>query len=229
MIKREQTNNKGFSLVELIVIIAIMAILAVSISLAIMGYMEKARMSKDVYNAGLIKNALASYDYPSDFQGRDVEYVDPVTKVKEHYERGWVYVDKDEIRCSDPSTCMAMINFGLVHVSPESEAKIAECEQLPQNKWWFPSKGDGDFFRRSDINEYVFKNNLRVNARRSWNTYQLDVYMDDTEWLSMGASASNTERTSGHSKDAETAQYFYEQLGFANAKITPIGAQHKGD
>ncbi len=226
MVKCEKKgNNKGFSLVELIIIIAIMIILTVAISLSIMKYMEQARMSKDVYNASMIKNALACYDYPSDFQGRFVEYKDPETGEKEVFERGWVYVDRDEIRCSDQSTALAMIKFGLVHVSPEAEAKLEENENSSNR--WFPQPGDGDFYRVSGIGEYVFRNNLKVQARRSWNTYQLDVYMDDDETLSMGASASNTERTHGHEKDAATAKYFYEQLGFSNAKITPIGEQYR--
>jgi hypothetical protein len=118
-----------------------------------------------------------------------------------------------------------MIKFGLVHVSPEAEAKLEENENSSNR--WFPQPGGGDFYRVSGIGEYVFRNNLKVQARRSWNTYQLDVYMDEEETLSMGASASNTERTNGHEKDAATAKYFYEQLGFSNAKITPIGEQYR--
>ena len=219
-------NNKGFSLVELIVVIAIMSILAMVISIAVIHYMEKARQAKDVYHASLIKDALNVYPFASDFQGRDVWYEDPVTHEKEHFRRGWVYVDKDEVRCSDASCALAMIYAGLVHVSPEMEATLAENEE--SNPAWFPTGPDGDYIRKSDINEYVFKNDITVHARRTWNTYQLDVYVDDQGELHLGASASNAQRVGGHEKDEKTARLMAQKLGFYDAKITPIGEQYTG-
>jgi prepilin-type N-terminal cleavage/methylation domain-containing protein len=55
--KNKRVNNKGFSLVELIVVIAIMAILAVTLAPKLMHYVDKARLASDqevdnaVYNA----------------------------------------------------------------------------------------------------------------------------------------------------------------------------------
>ena len=220
-----KNSNKGFTLVELIVVIAIMSILAAVISLAVIRYIENARQVMDVHNAALIKDALNAYAWPSDFQGTDVAYEDPETGETEHFKRGWVYVDKDEIRCSDASTALAMIYAGLVEVSPATERQIAANEENPNR--WFPSGPDADYYRRSAINEYVFKNELTVKARRTWNTYQLDVYigMVDGE-LNMGASASNAQRVGGHAKDEKTAKLFAKKLGFNNAKITPIGEQN---
>lgn len=43
-------NNKGFSLVELIIVIAIMAILAGAIAPALLKYMEKAKEAADIKN-----------------------------------------------------------------------------------------------------------------------------------------------------------------------------------
>ncbi len=220
-------SNKGFTLVELIIIIAIMAILAAVISLSVVRHIESARQAMDIHNASLIKNALNAYPFPSDFQGRPVSYTDPDTHQTETFKRGWVYVDKDEIRCSDQSTALAMILAGLVSVSDETERKIAENEENPNR--WFPSGPDGDYIRRSNINEYVFKNSLTVKARRTWNTYQLDVYLDDNGQLYMGASASNAIRTNGHAKDNKTASLFAKKLGFDHAKITPIGEQYNGN
>lgn len=217
-------DNKGFSLVELIIIIAIMAILASAITLSVIRYIENARQATDVYNGSLIKDALTIYPFPSDFQGRDVVYEDPETHERESFKRGWVYVDKDEIRCSDQSTALALINAGLVHVSPETADRIAENEESSQR--WFPNPPDGDYIRKTAINEYVFKNSLTVKARRTWNTYQLDVYIDDSGELHLGASASNTQRSGGHSKDKETAELFANKLGLYDSKITPIGEQN---
>ena len=220
----KKQSNKGFTLVELIIAIAIMSILASLIGLCVIRYMESARQALDVHNASMIKNALNVYPYPSDFQGRDVYYTDPDTGETEHYKRGWVYVDKDEIRCSDQSAALAMIYAGLVHVSPSFEENLIANEE--ESTRWFPSGPDGDYIRRTAIDEYVFKNELTVHARRTWNTYQLDTYVDDEGELHLGASASNAYRTGGHAKDAETAKLFAEKVGCYDAKITPIGEQN---
>ena len=226
MKKYQNSDNKGFTLVELIIVIAIMAILASTIAVAVIRYIESARQAMDVYNGNLIKDAINIYPFPSNFQGRPVTFRDPVTGQTETYTRGWVYVDKDEIRCSDQSTALAMINAGLVSVSEEFEQNLRENEEDP-NKW-FPSGPDGDYYRRSGINEYVFKNSLRVRARRTWNTYQIDVYIDSIGQIHLGASASNTQRTD-HTKDEDAAKLFAEKLGFYNAYITPVGQQYTGN
>ena len=222
--RKRSLANKGFTLVELLIIMCIMSILAGCIGLAVLRYMEKARQAKDLYHASLIKDALTMYPFPSDFQGETMSFTDPDTNQTETYRRGWVYVDKDEIRCSNQSTALALIYAGLVNVSPETQSKLEENEESKQR--WFPSGPDGDYIRKTKIGEYVFKTGMTVQARRTWNTYQLDVYVDDNGELSLGASASNALRSGGHFKDNETAALFAKKLGFSHAKITPIGEQN---
>ena len=50
-------NNKGFSLVELIIVIAIMAILAGALAQALIKYINKSRRSADISNADTIRTA----------------------------------------------------------------------------------------------------------------------------------------------------------------------------
>ena len=200
---KKMQKNKGFTLIELIVVFAIMAVLTSFVTLLIIRYIERARQEMDVHNATLIRDAINIYPFPSDYQGIDVEYTDPETHESEHYERGWVYVDKDEIRCSDASTCLAMIEAGLVYISPQAEAQIRAHET---GRMWFPPGPDGDYIRRTNINEYAFKNSMTVKARRTWNTYQLDAYLGADGSVKLGASASNAQRTNGHAKDVETAK-----------------------
>lgn len=54
----KKMNNKGFSLVELIIVIAIMAILAGAIAPALIRYIDKSRKSNDISAAKTIKTAV---------------------------------------------------------------------------------------------------------------------------------------------------------------------------
>lgn len=51
-------NNKGFSLVELIIVIAIMAILAGALAPALIKYINKSRKSTDIQNADTLRTAV---------------------------------------------------------------------------------------------------------------------------------------------------------------------------
>ena len=54
-------SDKGFSLVELIVVIAIMAVLVGILAPQFMRYIEKSRESADVQNFDLLKEAVSTY------------------------------------------------------------------------------------------------------------------------------------------------------------------------
>lgn len=59
--KKENMNNKGFSLVELIIVIAIMAILIVVLAPQYLKYVERSRNSTDLQNVTTIKTAIETY------------------------------------------------------------------------------------------------------------------------------------------------------------------------
>ena len=58
---KEKMNNKGFSLVELIIVIAIMAILVGVLAPQFIKYVERSRMSTDMQNVESYKTALEAY------------------------------------------------------------------------------------------------------------------------------------------------------------------------
>lgn len=56
--KGNKLNNKGFSLVEIIIVIAIMAILAGALAPQLIKYIEKSRVSSDINNCNALKTAV---------------------------------------------------------------------------------------------------------------------------------------------------------------------------
>lgn len=59
--RKERMNDKGFSLVELIIVIAIMAILIVVLAPQYLKYVERSRNSTDLQNATTMKTAVETY------------------------------------------------------------------------------------------------------------------------------------------------------------------------
>ena len=71
-------NNKGFSLVELIVVIAIMAVLVGVLAPQFIKYVEKSRISTDIQNVDQIKTALETYFIENDITGEKKLFSDDV-------------------------------------------------------------------------------------------------------------------------------------------------------
>ena len=59
--KKFKENNKGFSLVELIVVIAIMVVLIAVLGSTILGYVDKSKYSKDITALDSINTAMKTY------------------------------------------------------------------------------------------------------------------------------------------------------------------------
>lgn len=60
-LREMKKNNKGFSLVELIVVIAIMVVLIAVLGSTILGYVEKSKYSKDIQALDSVKTAISTF------------------------------------------------------------------------------------------------------------------------------------------------------------------------
>ena len=61
----KKANNKGFTLVELVIVVAILGVLSAITIYAYVSFVEKARLRADEVHAQNIKNALSIYIYES--------------------------------------------------------------------------------------------------------------------------------------------------------------------
>ncbi len=89
----QKTKNKGFSMVELIIVIAIMAVLAGALAPALIKYIEKSRRTVDIRSADALQAALQRVLARTEFPPADGQTViilneaatfsDPATCVKD--------------------------------------------------------------------------------------------------------------------------------------------------
>lgn len=71
--KKSKKNNKGFSLVELIVVVLILGILAVAVTPQIMTWIDKSHVAKDESYAGTASSAIEAVALDFIGQGRQDE------------------------------------------------------------------------------------------------------------------------------------------------------------
>ena len=72
--KKFKENNKGFSLVELIVVIAIMVVLIAVLGSTILGYVDKSKYSKDISALDSINTAVKTFVADPSSEYQDGEY-----------------------------------------------------------------------------------------------------------------------------------------------------------
>lgn len=118
--KREQKSmgNKGFSLVELIIVIAIMAILVAVLAPQYLKYVERSRNSTDKDNATAIENALLVWGSETEIPAGETGYVGGKSAT--------VTVDGTNLTVGGENSAAALSalkNAGLITESPSTAVK----------------------------------------------------------------------------------------------------------
>lgn len=115
---KKEMNNKGFSLVELIIVIAIMAILIVVLAPQYLKYVERSRNSTDLQNVTELKNAVEIYAAdPESPQAVNAAFTITVTR--------------NNVSCGDAAVWAALTDAGLVNgTSPSTDIKCSS-----RNAW----------------------------------------------------------------------------------------------
>ena len=102
--KKSKKNNKGFSLVELIVVVLILGILAVAVTPQIMTWIDKSHVAKDESYAGTASAAIEAVALEYIGMGRQDEIMTTVTIWDENLTcdgASVVTTDPDEVKFED--------------------------------------------------------------------------------------------------------------------------------
>ncbi|MCR5600333.1 MAG: type II secretion system GspH family protein [Ruminococcus sp.] len=200
--KQERKSNfKGFTLIELVIVIAIMAILAALLVPSIYGYLELARNRADVTAAKVLCNAIQS-ECAMDSDKIESFTHNPWGKGKntdgseyEADDHGYIYVDKKQVR-----------------VSSYSIAKLLEHDGYITDA--------GDF--QGEIKQYVYTGQncrrLLCKSNRTWYRYQINIaYRDGEIYFTYNANSRSgeTRNVSGMSIDTNLHDDFASKR-FAN-------------
>ena len=131
--KKMKNDNKGFTLVELIVVLVILAILAAILVPALLGYIDEARNKqlqlhgKSVYTAG---QAVASQMY-----GTSTDPQKDNTNKKKFADKVWALSEMADYT-SDSSKVLARIQFSKATGNGKDSYKIIAVEYTEDSTNW---------------------------------------------------------------------------------------------
>ena len=136
----KKMNNKGFSLVELIIVIAIMAVLIGVLAPQFIKYVERSRESTDLQNVEEVKTAVEAYvaDHGEDMSGSIVVEVN-TAKTQAMY-------GSDDLVTKTPGLGEYGIDSGKKLKSKKWTDNKIEWTYSLTNYKWTPTAGSATYF-----------------------------------------------------------------------------------
>ncbi len=122
----KKMNNKGFSLVELIIVIAIMAVLIGVMAPQFLKYVEQSRRSTDITNAQSIATAIQADIADGEIQGSVA-----LTEVKGDGSTALSIVDKPQVRGNLVTGTSAVFKYSCNAATGEVIVKVGGYELYP--------------------------------------------------------------------------------------------------
>lgn len=117
--KKSKKNNKGFSLVELIVVVLILGILAVAVTPQIMTWIDKSHVAKDESYAGTASSAIEAVALEYIGMGKQDEIADAI------------WISDGDIKCMDGTNDITATDFGKAVKAAFADG--AKCSTPSQN------------------------------------------------------------------------------------------------
>lgn len=171
---------KGFTLIELIVVIAIITVLSCIIVPLLFGYIEHANNIVDAEHARMVRDMVyARHSLYGDLDCHNPHYDPNLPQTRDNYmTRGYVYVDKDEIRVSSIQIAEMLEDAG--YIKNASQGRIRRQTENG-TEYSYPINQGG--------NNTTSFTNLRCRSTRKWDTWQVDFIMDESGDVTFSFSA----------------------------------------
>ncbi|MGN1411320.1 MAG: type II secretion system protein [Oscillospiraceae bacterium] len=197
--KKSNINKlRGFTLVELVTVIAIICVLSAMIVPSLMQYIEYANNKVDVANARRIYTILQeamAFDI-----NNSIDYSNPWGNKKEDKDHGYVYVDDDEIRTSSIKIAKILAGQGIIDENAVKNPNMRQGKE-PQ-------------FSKNKIN-------LTCKSKKTWDRYQVNFVLVGGEVVFSYSACRN-----GRNKDKEASENFAERIGgFAGSDEISLGGK----
>lgn len=186
--KKIGKNKKlnGFTLVELIVVIAIIGVLSAILIPTITKYVELSKNKVDVYNARTIYNMLQE---EAMLNSADVivNYQNPWGNSPEQKDHGYVYVDDNEIRVSNIEIAQILADHNIIKKEELDNYHLRQGKEIQYSK---------------------DKINLTCKSKKKWDRYQVNFVLVDGDLVFSYSACRNR-----YNKDPVASKMFAEQLG----------------